>query len=90
MISLSQEAETLAKKLADMQSVSVEDAIRQAIEQRARSTGILSQARRPRDMSPEAIALRRQRGEAIIDRIAAMPVNDSRPLNEIIDDLNAV
>jgi hypothetical protein len=61
MINLSQEAEAPAKRLAATQSLSVEDAIKLALEENARAAGIAMEARRPRDQSPEAVAARRAR-----------------------------
>jgi antitoxin VapB len=90
MISLSQESEALARRLADVQSVSVEDAIRQALEERARAAGIVPQARRPRDVSPEAVAARIERFDAFAQKIASAPINDPRSPREIMDDLNAL
>jgi antitoxin VapB len=90
MIDLSPEIEALARRLADAQSVSVEDAVRQALEARARAAGIVPEPHRPRDQSPEAAAVRRTRIDKIVREIAAMPVLDRRSPREIMDDLNAV
>lgn len=90
MIELSQEIEALARRLADAQSVSVEDAVRQALEARARAAGIVPEPRRRRDQSPKAAAVRRTRIDEIVREIAAMPVLDRRSPREIMDDLNAV
>jgi antitoxin VapB len=77
MINLSQETEALAKRLAAAQRLSVEDAIRQALEACARAAGVLQERQRRRDQSPGA-------------EIAAMPILDPRSPNEIMDDLNAL
>lgn len=90
MIDLSQETEALARRLAAAQSVSVDDAVRQALEARAAAAGILPAPRRPRDQSLEATAARRLRVDRIVREIAAMPVLDPRSPQEIMDDLNAV
>ena len=58
MINLSQETEDLAKRLAAAQRLSVEDAIRLALEEKARAAGIATEPRHPRDQSPEAVAAR--------------------------------
>lgn len=87
MISLSQETEALAKRLAAAQSLSVEDAIRQALEARAR---VLPELQRRRDQSPAAIAARQASVNRIVTEIAAMPILDPRSSREIIDDLNAL
>jgi antitoxin VapB len=90
MIILSRETEALARRLADAQSVSIEDAVRQALEARARDAGIAPGLRRPRDRSPEAIAARRARIDQVARDIAVMPILDRRSPREIMDDLNAV
>jgi antitoxin VapB len=89
MISLSDETEALARRLADAQSVTVEDAIRQALEARAHAAGLLREAGRPHDQSSEAVAARRARLDRIVRDIATMPVLDARSPREITDDLNA-
>ena len=90
MINLSQETETLAKRLADAQRLSVEDAIRLAIEERAHAAGVLPKPQRPRDQSPEAVAARRARTNRFVAELAAMPILDPRSPGEIMDDLNAL
>lgn len=91
MINLSQEIEALARRLADAQSVTIEDAIRQALEARAHAAGVmLVEPGRPRDQSPEAAAARRARIEQIVREIADMPILDRRSPREIMDDLNAI
>jgi len=89
MINLSQETEALAKRLAETQSLSVEDAIRLALEEKARAAGVVMEPRSPRDQSPEAIAARRARTNRFVAELAAMPVLDPRSPHEIMDDLNA-
>jgi antitoxin VapB len=90
MINLSQATEDLAKRLADAQHLSVEEAVRQAIEEKARATGIESEPRWPKDVSPEAIEKRRASIERFVADITAMPVLDPRSPQEIMDDLNAL
>jgi antitoxin VapB len=90
MINLSQETETLAVRLAATQRLSVEDAIRQALEAQARVAGVLPEPPRPRDQSPAAIAERQANVNRIVAEIAAMPILDPRSPNEIMDDLNAL
>jgi len=90
MINLSQETEALAQRLAAAQHVSVDDAIRQALEARAVEAGLLPALRRPRDASPEGTAERRKRVARIIGEITAMPVLDARSPRDIVDDLNAL
>jgi hypothetical protein len=90
MISLSQETEALAQRLAAAQRLSVEAAIQRALEASARAAGIAPEVRRPRDASPAAVAARIARFEAIAEKVAAAPIKDPRPVSEIIDDLNAL
>jgi antitoxin VapB len=88
MIDLSQETEALAQRIALAKHVAVDDAIRAALEDKARAEGITLEMRRPRDPSPEAIAARIARFEEIAQAAAALPVLDPRSLPEIIDELN--
>jgi antitoxin VapB len=90
MINLSQETEALAKRLAATQSLSVEDAIRLALEEKARAAGIAVETRRTRDQSPQAVAARRARTNRFVAELAAMPVLDPRSPRDIMDDLNAL
>jgi antitoxin VapB len=88
MINLSQETEALAKRLAAAQSLSVEDAIRLALEEKARAAGVLPAPRQSRDQSPEAVAARHACTNRFVAELAAMPVLDPRSPREIMDDLN--
>lgn len=89
MIDLSEDIEALAKRVAAAQHVSVEDAIRYALEEHERLAAILPARRWPKDCSPEAIAARRIRMAQFAEAIAAMPVLDPRPVAEIVGDLNS-
>lgn len=88
MINLSQETETLARRLAAAQSVSVDAAVRQALEASAHAAGIEPEPGLPRDKTPEAVAARRARLDRLVRDIAAMPILDPRSPGEIADDLN--
>jgi antitoxin VapB len=90
MINLSQETETLAVRLAAAQRLSVEAAIRQALEAQARAAGVLPEPRWPRDQSLEAVAARRARTDRFVAELATMPILDPRSPSEIMDDLNAL
>jgi antitoxin VapB len=85
MIDLSHETETLAKRLAEAQRLSVDATIRRALEQQATAAEITGDTMRParRRMSIEEML-------AVGDEIAAMPLLDPRSPQEIMDDLNAV
>jgi antitoxin VapB len=89
MINLSQETEALAKRLAAAHHLSVEQAIRLSLEEKARE-GIAPEPLRPREQSPEAIAARRARTDKLVAELAAMPVLDPRSPREIMDDLSAL
>jgi antitoxin VapB len=86
MINLSQETEALAQRIALAKRVPVDDAIRAALT--ARAEGIALEALRPRDQSPEAVASRRARIDEIAREVAALPLLDARPTQELIDELN--
>ena len=90
MINLPPETETLAVRLAAAQHISVEVAIRQALEAQARAAGVLPEPHGPRDQSPEAVAARHARTNRLVEELASMPVLDQRSPREIMDDLDAV
>jgi len=82
MIELSEQTEGLARRLAVAQSVSIEVAIRDALEARACEAGLdLNHPATARMTAKEMLAL----GAAI----SAQPLRDSRSPNEIMDDLNS-
>ncbi len=83
MISLPEDVETLARRVAAVERTSVEDAIRRALEDRARAKGVSLVARRGRRMTAEQML-------ALGVEIAAMPLLDSRSPREIMDDLSAL
>jgi hypothetical protein len=86
MIHLSPKAEALARRLAEAQSLSIEDAVTRALEASVASAA--PSRLPPHDDSPTAVAARRKRIEQIICEVAAMPVLDRRSPREIMDDLN--
>jgi antitoxin VapB len=90
MINLSKETIALAGRLAEAQGISIEDAIKQAVEQRARQAGVTVQPHWQRDLSAGAVAARKAHMNQIAEEIAAMPVLDLRSPREIMDDLNAL
>jgi antitoxin VapB len=90
MITLSPETEALVQRVALARHVSVDQAIRLALEDKARAEGIALEPAPPRDTSHEAIAARIARTEKFIAELAAMPVLDARSPREIMDDLNAL
>jgi antitoxin VapB len=90
MINLSQETEDLAKRLAAAQRLSLEEAIRRALDAAARAAGVVTEPRHPRDQSPAAVAARIERTNRFVAELAAMPVLDPRSPREIMDDLNAL
>jgi antitoxin VapB len=82
MITLSEETEALAKRLVAAQRLSIEDAIREALEDKARIAGIVPKLRRRRMTVEEMLA--------VGSEIAAMPLLDKRSPREIMDDLDAL
>ncbi len=84
MIHLSAHTEALAKRLADAQNVTVEEAIRLALEERARAAGVADEP---------ISAKKRLRVESMLAigaEIAAMPILDPRSPQEIMDDLDSL
>jgi antitoxin VapB len=90
MIHLSRETEMLAERLAAAQHLSVEAAIRQALEAQARAAGVLPKPRGSRDQSPEAVTARHTRTDQFVARLAALPILDPRSPSEIMEELNAL
>jgi antitoxin VapB len=89
MITLSHDTEVLARRLADLQGISLEGAIHHALEARARAFGV-SNVSRPSPYSPKEIAARVARMNHHAGAIAAMPILDFRAPAAIMDELNAV
>ena len=85
-----QRRETSPSGLPSRKASLVEDAIRLALEEKARAAGVVMEPRHPRDQSPEAIAARHARTDRFVAELAAMPVLDPRSPREIMDDLNAL
>lgn len=91
MIDLSQETEALAPRLAEAQSVTVDDVVRQALEARAVAAGVFRVASKTgRECATDSATARQERMDRIMQEIAAMPVLDRRSPREIVDDLNAL
>jgi len=83
MIHLSTQTEALAVRLAAAQQLSVEAAIRQALEDQARKAGLEPERGSRRRMSVERML-------AFGADIAALPVLDPRSPAEIMDDLTVL
>lgn len=90
MIALSAETEALAERLAAAQRLPVAEAVRLAIEEKARIAGIAPGPSWPRDQTAAAIAARRAALDRFVAEISSMPVRDVRSPHEIMDDLNAL
>jgi hypothetical protein len=84
MIELSQETEALARHVADARHVTVDAAIRQALEASAHIAGVQPDPGRARALFSEAITLGIGR---IMHEIEATPLFDTRSPHEIMDDL---
>ena len=89
MIDLSVETETLARRVADARRVTVDAAVREALEASAQAAGVLPEVRPSGDRSVASAMTRRERMERIAREIASMPTLDARSPREIMDDLNA-
>ncbi len=87
MLTLSEETETLAHRLADAQKLPVDTAVRRALEQQARSVGVAPPAESGR-VSDEEVTRRRAAIEEITRQIDALPILDHRPWQEIADEIN--
>ena len=83
MINLSHETEILAARVAAAQRVSVDMAVRRALEAQARAAGVETGMRPRRRMTVEQMT-------ALGAEIAALPLLDPRSPNEIMDDINAL
>ncbi|WP_245434537.1 type II toxin-antitoxin system VapB family antitoxin [Methylocystis rosea] len=70
----------MAERLAAARRVSVDEAVRQALEASARAAGV-SPAQRRRRMTVEQM-------QALGAEIAALPILDPRSPQEIMDDIN--
>jgi len=90
MITLSSETEAFAARLAAARRMSVDDAVRQALEVWARAVKTPLGAFRSRDLSAAAVAERKANIDRIVAEIAALPVLDSRSPREIMDDLDSL
>ena len=90
MINLSRETVAFAERLAAAKSLSVEDAIRKALEAWARAENIAAAPRAPRDTSPAAVARRKASIDRTVAEIAGLPILDPRSPREIMDDLNSL
>jgi len=85
---LSPETAALARRLADARRLPVDTVVRDAlaaVEERS-----LIDPDGKRDVSPEAIAARKASIREIVAELASMPVLDPRPVQQIVDDINAV
>ena len=85
MLALSEETETLARRLAEAQKLPVDLTIRRALEAQAQSAGVPSGSGR---LSDEEIAQRKAALRDLQAQIAALPILDPRSPEEIMDELN--
>jgi antitoxin VapB len=85
MTILSHETEVFAARLAAARQMSVDEAVRRALE-------VWAHAENPpvkgRDISPAAVAERKASIDRIVAEIATLPVLDPRSPQEIMDDLD--
>ncbi|RED25562.1 putative transcription factor [Rhodopseudomonas thermotolerans] len=83
MTDLPLEITRLAERLAAAQGISVEEAIKRAIEASATAAGLAGDTQHPRRRMTVDEML------AVGAEIAALPVLDPRPATQIMDDINA-
>ncbi len=88
MITLSRETEVLAERLAAARQVSVDEAVRQALEASARAAGVSPAQRSAHALSDAEIAAKKARIDQLVAEIAALPILDPRSPQEIMDDIN--
>ena len=82
MIDLSLETELLARRVAELQHMSVDAAVRRALERQVAATGVPTRANGTRHrMSIDEML-------AVGEEIAAMPLLDPRSPKEIMDEIN--
>jgi hypothetical protein len=87
MTLLSRETEAMAARLAAANRISVDEAVRQALEVWARAESFPGQARDAQGLSPADVAERNASIDRIVAEIAALPVLDPRSPEDIMDDL---
>jgi hypothetical protein len=90
VLHLSPETIALARRLATAYGVSMEDAVKLAVERTAHEAGVALDPVRPRDLSPQAVAARKARIAEIVQRLSELPILDLRSPREILDDINAL
>lgn len=90
MLNLTVATERLARLIAAKAGTTPEIVVHQAIEERARATGVALEAGAVRDLSPDAVAAREARIRRHADDIAALPLLDERSPRQIMDELNAL
>ncbi len=88
MIALSKETEALAERLAAARRVSVDEAVRQALEESARAAGVPPARRSARALNDAEFAAKKARIDQLVAEIAALPILDPRSPQEIMDDIN--
>lgn len=88
MTLLSRETEVMAARIAASKRMSVDEAVRQALEAWARAESFPRQALEAHGLSPAAVAERSASIDRIVSEIATLPVLDSRSPRDIIDDLD--
>ena len=87
MLALSEVTESLAHRVAAVQKLSVDAAVRHAPRQQALLAGVAKFAAAGR-VCDEEIARRMAATRDIQDKIAALPILDPRPIEEIFDEVN--
>ncbi len=89
MLTLSEDTEILAYRLAVVQKLSVDDTVRRALEQQAQSAALESVLEGGR-VSDLEVARRRAAMEDITRRFDALPDLDPKSPKEIMDEINQI
>lgn len=87
MITLTEDTEALALRLATVQNLSIDHAVRRALEHEAHSVGLPIEPEKGADGEAK-LAWRRQRTAEVLRTMAALPTLDARSPDEIAQDLN--
>lgn len=87
MLALSEQTESLARQLAEMQKLSIDDTVRRALEKQAEAVNVVKPVASGAVTEAE-LAWRRAVIEDIQRQFDALPILDARPIQEIVDEVN--
>lgn len=87
MLTLSQETENLAHRVAEAQKLSVEESVHRALEKEAQTLGVTKVVAGDR-VSDEEVARRLAVIRKFQQEFRALPKRDARSIEEIVDEIN--